>query len=110
MRLAWKNAHWSPTLDWFWLASERWYWAQVISLEDLPARKVATIVRMTGVEVRTVSKSFFFSGGGASGIVGSGMGLSSQEGARREGLAFAEAGEQRLRPGGGRASKTWIVK
>src|SRR5262245_30617484 len=54
MRLAWKNAHWSPARDWCWAASDRWYMAWVISLDDSPANAVARTVSTTGVVVRMV--------------------------------------------------------
>src|SRR5689334_21659499 len=73
MVLAWENAYWSPTLDWFWPDSERWYWALVISPDDRPASSVAMTVMRTGVVVMMVSKKPFFalgsSGGGLAGLV-----------------------------------------
>src|SRR5207247_1465261 len=56
MRFAWKKFHWSPAFDWFWAASARWYWANVISLDDSPARSVATTVSTTGVMVTIFSQ------------------------------------------------------
>ena len=55
IRFAWKNAHCEPAFDWFWAASERKYIDCVISLDDRPARMVASTVSTTGTAARVRS-------------------------------------------------------
>ncbi len=52
IRLAWKKLHWSPALDCCCAASDRSYWALVISLDDRPASIVARTAMTTGEVIR----------------------------------------------------------
>src|SRR5437868_4583844 len=72
------NAHWSPALDWCCAASERWYIACVISLDDNPAKAVASTVRTMGVVVRMVPQMPLGTGG-LSTLAGSFVSLTSIE-------------------------------
>ena len=84
--MAWKNAHWSPARDWCWAASDRWYIAWVISLDDNPAKAVARAVRATGVAVRIIPQTpfGFGTGAGAAGSVGDGSSTGGPPGSAAE--------------------------
>src|SRR5689334_979977 len=56
-RLPWYRFHWSLALDCCRAATDWWYCAWLISLWDRPARIVATIVMITGVETMILSQT-----------------------------------------------------
>ena len=67
--LAWKYPHWSETFDCICAASDRKYWAELISLDESPAKIVAITVRITGVVIMMVSHVVLLRPGSISGNV-----------------------------------------